>query len=84
MSKKSNYEGKTILIRNMEASHLYMMGVEKYPAFKEKTENYVELCNQKNIAKKELKEIKDDAKKERKSHRILRIRSVQKAMNLQR
>lgn len=68
MSKKrqqNNYEGKTILIRNMEASLLYMMGVEKYPEFKEKIENYVELCNQKNIAKKELKEIKDNAKKEK-------------------
>ena len=68
MSKKrqqNNYEGKTILIRNMEASLLYMMGVEKYPEFKEKIENYVELCNQKNQAKKELKEIKDSAKKEK-------------------
>lgn len=63
--QQNNYEGKTILIRNMEASLLYMMGVEKYPEFKENIENYVELCNQKNTAKKELKEIKDDAKKEK-------------------
>lgn len=65
MSKKrtNDFEGKTILIRNMEASLLYMVGVEKDSEFKEKIENYVKLCSQKNRAKKELKEIKDNAKK---------------------
>ena len=85
LSKKrqqNNYEGKTILIRNMEASLLYMMGVEKYPEFKEKIENYVELCNQKNTVKKKLKEIKDNAKKEKKITQDIKDRISSKSNEL--